>query len=121
MMTLYAASLALSLARIRLHDASSTCRLAPSADARVSDDSVFCYKCGNALTEQSVYLELLDAPIESLLLTPIKQKRITELTNLRTVQDIILDEAGAQLRSVPSIGEAGLCRIKARADEFVTL
>jgi uncharacterized Zn finger protein (UPF0148 family) len=88
---------------------------------RISDDSVFCFKCGNALTEQSVYLELLEAPIESLQLTEIKQQRIYELTNLRTVQDIILDEAGTQLRTVPSIGRTWSARIKARADEFVTL
>lgn len=88
---------------------------------RISEDSVFCYKCGTALTEQSVYIELLSSPIESLLLTPIKLERIRERTNLRTVQDVILDEAGAQLRTVPSIGKTWSARIKARADEFVTL
>lgn len=88
---------------------------------RISEDSVFCYKCGTALTEQSVYMELLSSPIDSLRLTPIKLDRIREFTNLRTVQDIILDDAGVQLRSVPSIGSTWAARIKARADEFVTL
>ena len=55
------------------------------------------------------------------MLTAIKLERILELTNLRTVQDIILDDAGAQLRTVPSIGRTWSARIKARADEFVTL
>jgi hypothetical protein len=68
-----------------------------------------------------VYIELLSSPLDSLLLTPIKLERIRELTNLRTVQDIILDDAGVQLRSVPSIGSTWAARIKARADEFVTL
>lgn len=88
---------------------------------RISEDSVFCYRCGTALTEQSVYIELLSSPLESLLLTPIKLQRILELTNLRTVQDVILDDAGLQLRTVPSIGSTWAARIKARADEFVTL
>lgn len=88
---------------------------------RISEDSVFCYKCGTALTEQSVYIELLSSPLESLHLTQMKLERILELTNLRTVQDIILDGAGVQLRTVPSIGRTWAARIKARADEFVTL
>ncbi|WP_078281636.1 zinc ribbon domain-containing protein [Mycobacteroides franklinii] len=105
---------------------SERCRLnlspCPSCHSpRISEDSVFCYKCGTALTEQSVYIELLSSPLESLLLTPIKLERIRERTNLRTVQDIILDDAGVQLRSVPSIGSTWAARIKARADEFVTL
>lgn len=107
-------------------DQSDRCRLNLSPcpvcqSPRISEDSVFCYKCGTALTEQSVYRELLSSPIESLLLTSIKLERIIELTNLRTVQDIILDDAGAQLRTVPSIGRTWSARIKARADEFVTL
>lgn len=88
---------------------------------RISDDAAFCFKCGTTLTEQSVYLELLSSSIESLRLTPIKLQRILEQTNLRTVQDVILDESGAQLRTVSSIGKTWSARIKARADEFVTL
>ena len=88
---------------------------------RISEDSVFCYLCGTALTEQSIYIELLSSPLESLMLTQIKLERILELTNLKTVQDVILDDAGVQLRTVPSIGKTWAARIKARADEFVTL
>ncbi len=88
---------------------------------RISDDATFCYRCGTALQEQSVYMELLSSPLESLRLTPVKLHRILDLTNLRTVQDIVLDDAGTQLRTVPSIGRTWSARIKARADEFVTL
>ncbi|WP_329007505.1 zinc ribbon domain-containing protein [Micromonospora rifamycinica] len=88
---------------------------------RISEDAVFCFRCGTALTEQSVYLELLASGIERLGLPPLKLERILAVTNLRTVQDVILDDAGTQLRSVPSIGKAWSARIKASADEFVTL
>ncbi|GAA1554373.1 hypothetical protein [Kribbella lupini] len=88
---------------------------------RISDDAVFCYKCGHALQEQSVYLELLSSSIERLNLTTVKTERILEFTNMKTVQDIILDESGSQLRTVPSIGKTWSARIKTRAEEFVTL
>ncbi|WP_146008129.1 zinc ribbon domain-containing protein [Microbacterium aurantiacum] len=88
---------------------------------RISDDAVFCYKCGTALQEQSVYRELLESPIERLRLTKVKHDRIVEHTNIRTVQDILLDDSGAKLRAVPSIGSTWSARIRARAEEFVTL
>ncbi len=88
---------------------------------RISDDAIFCFKCGTPLQEQSVYLELLSSPIESLQLPQLKVARILERTTIKTVQDVILDDAGRQLRSVPSIGVIWSAKIKARADEFVTL
>ncbi|MCC2307189.1 zinc ribbon domain-containing protein [Cellulomonas chengniuliangii] len=88
---------------------------------RVSDDAVFCFKCGTALTEQSVYIELLASPIDRLNLPPLKLERILELTNIKSVQDIMLDDGGGQLRTVKSIGKTWSARIKARAEEYVTL
>jgi len=88
---------------------------------RVSDDAVFCVRCGNPLTEQSVYIDLLSTPIERLNLTAVKLARIHELTPIRTVQDVLLDDNGAQLRTVPSIGRIWAARIKTRAEEFVAL
>jgi hypothetical protein len=112
--------------RILTSEQAERCRLnlspCPKCQSpRISDDAVFCFKCGTALTEQSVYLELLSSPIESLRLTQVKLERILEQTNIRTVQDVLHDDAGAQLRTVTSIGRTWAARIKARADEFVTL
>lgn len=89
--------------------------------ARVSDDAVFCYRCGAPLTEQSVYLELLSSPIERLNLPPLKVERILERTPIKTVQDVLLDDGGARLRTVPSIGRTWSARIRGRANEYVTL
>lgn len=88
---------------------------------RISDDAVFCYKCGTPLHEQSVYMEMLSSPVDSLRLTQVKLERIAEHTKIRTVQDVLLDDGGAQLRTVPSIGSTWSARIKALAEEFVTL
>jgi hypothetical protein len=107
-------------------DRAERCRLnlspCPKCHApRVSEDAVFCFRCGTALTEASVYRDLLDSPIVRLNLTPNKLQRIAEHSTIRTVQDVLLDDGGTQLRSIPSIGRTWTARIKARADEFVTL
>lgn len=88
---------------------------------RISDDAAFCFKCGTPLREQSVYRELLSSDISRLQLPPLKQQRILEMSDIRTVQDILLDDAGVKLRSVSSIGKTWSARIRARAEEFVTL
>ena len=107
-------------------DWSALCRLNLSpcpkcGTARVSEDAVFCFKCGTALTEQSVYIELLESPIERLNLPALKLERILESTNMKTVQDILLDDGGARLRTVQSIGSTWSARIRARANEYTTL
>jgi hypothetical protein len=88
---------------------------------RISDDAQFCFKCGAPLTEQSVYMDLLQAPIERLRLTPRKLDRIEQHSALRTVQDVLLDDRNLQLLGVPYIGPVWAARIRTRADEFVSL
>ncbi len=88
---------------------------------RISDDAQFCFKCGSPLTEQSVYMDLLQASIERLRLTPGKLERIAEHSSLRTVQDVLLDDRNMQLLGVPYIGPVWAARIRTRADEFVSL
>jgi hypothetical protein len=88
---------------------------------RISDDAQFCFKCGAPLTEQSVYMDLLQAPIERLRLSPRKLKRIAEHSSLRTVQDVLLDDRNTQLLRIPYIGPVWAARIRTRADEFVSL
>lgn len=87
---------------------------------RVSEDAVFCYRCGASLTEESVYLSLLEASVEQLNLPSLKTRRIQD-AEIRTVQDVILDQGGSRLRGVRSIGGIWSARIKARAEEFITL
>ncbi|NOV98801.1 hypothetical protein [Isoptericola halotolerans] len=111
--------------RIMTHELVDRCRLNLSPcpvcqSPRVSEDAAFCYKCGASLTVESVYASLLAAKVEVLDLPELKVHRIQD-ANIRTVQDVILDEGGSRLRSVKSIGEIWSARIKARAEEFVTL
>lgn len=114
------------VSRLLDRDELSKCRLNLSpcpkcGSQRISDDAIFCYKCGTALQEQSVYIEMLSSPLESLRLPPLKLERIEQHTKMRVIQDVLLDDAGAELRKVPSIGQTWSGRIKARAEEFVTL
>lgn len=88
---------------------------------RISDDAQFCFKCGSPLTEQSVYMDLLQSPIERLRLTPRKLQRIAEHSSLRKVQDVLLDDRNVQLLGVPYVGPVWAARIRTRADEFVSL
>lgn len=88
---------------------------------RISDDAQFCFKCGSPLTEQSVYIDLLQAPIDRLHLTTRKLERIEAHSSLKSVQDVLLDDRNQQLLSVPYIGPVWAARIRTRADEFVSL
>jgi hypothetical protein len=88
---------------------------------RVSEDAQFCMRCGKELANVSVYDELLKAPIERLPLTTKKLKGLRNHTSIRTVQDILLDQESAQIRSVPHIGPVWAARIRRHAEEFVSV
>jgi hypothetical protein len=88
---------------------------------RQSEDAQFCVRCGSSLGDVSIYLELLQAPIERLPLTPKKLQGLQEHTKLRTVQDILVDEEQRDLQSVPYIGPVWSARIKNYAEEFVSV
>lgn len=88
---------------------------------RISEDARFCMRCGKPLKDASIYEELLRAPLERLPLTPSKLEGITQHTSLRTVQDVILDDDGKALRSVPYIGPVWSGRIRRYAQEFVSV
>lgn len=87
--------------------------------ARPSEDARFCVKCGRQLTNSSIYEELLGVAIDALPLTANKLAGIRRHTNIRTVQDVLLDEDTTSLRSVPYIGPVWAARIRNYAQEFV--
>ncbi|MER6404128.1 AAA family ATPase [Streptomyces viridosporus] len=88
---------------------------------RYSEDAQFCMKCGRQLRTASIYEELLKAPIDNLPLTKKKRDGLLKYTEIRTVNDILLDEENAQIRRVPHIGPVWAKRIKSYAEEFVSV
>jgi hypothetical protein len=88
---------------------------------RVSEDAQFCMRCGKPLADVSVYEELLRSPIERLDLTPNKLLGLKSHTDIRTIQDVLLDDENRQLLAVPYVGPIWAARIRNRAEEFVSL
>jgi ABC-type polar amino acid transport system ATPase subunit len=89
--------------------------------SRLSEDQHFCMKCGSQLTDASVYEELLRATIDSLPLTKKKVDGIRKHTSIRTVHDVLLDDARQELWKVPGIGPVWAKRIRNMADEAVSV
>ncbi|MHB9758512.1 ORC-CDC6 family AAA ATPase [Streptomyces sp. BYX5S] len=87
---------------------------------RFSEDAQFCMKCGRQLRTASIYEELLKSPIDNLPLTKKKLDGLLKHTEIRTVNDLLLDEENA-LRAVPHIGPVWARRIKRYAQEFVSV
>lgn len=99
-----------------------TLNLPPCAkcgEPRATPEARYCLRCGERLTEASVFKELLQANIGNLPLTKRRIESILESTSLRTVQDVLLDEEMTQLRSVPYIGPIWATTIRRAAEEFV--
>jgi hypothetical protein len=88
---------------------------------RTAEEQHFCMKCGAELTNASVYEELLRAPLEQLPITRKKVIGIKKHTNLKTVQDVLLDDEKQSLRKVPYIGPVWSARIRTYAEEFVSV
>jgi len=88
---------------------------------RVSPEQRYCMRCGAELTNVSIYEELLKAPIDELPLTKSRIARIKAHTDLRTMQDVILDDELQTIRTVPYIGPIWASRIRNYAQEFVSV
>ena len=88
---------------------------------RLAEEAQFCMSCGKPLSDASVYEELLGASIERLPLTRNKIEGLLDNTEIRTVQDILVDEEQRSLRSVPYIGKVWASRIRTYAEEFVSV
>lgn len=102
----------------------ATLDLAPCPNCgapRISEEAQFCMVCGTKLSSASVYEDLLHTSIEVLPLTNKKRDGILQHTRLRTIQDVLLDEESAALRSVPYIGPVWTKRIRTMAEEFVSV
>lgn len=87
--------------------------------ARISEEQRFCVTCGSALSNVSIYKELLGTSIEELPLTQNKIDGIVTHTDLRTVQDLLNDES--ELRTIPGVGPYWQAKIKTCAEEFVSV
>lgn len=85
---------------------------------RVSDDQRFCIKCGNELSNASIYNELLSASIDVLDIPERKKQVIVEGSTIATVQDIMLDDDLQQLRRLRGIGPVWAGKIRTAAEEF---
>jgi ABC-type hemin transport system ATPase subunit len=88
---------------------------------RVTERARYCGQCGAALSEASIYTELLKAPIQNLPLTNHKIEGLLTETSIQIVQDIMLDEESKQIRSVKGIGPIWAKRIHTAAEEYVTV
>ena len=104
----------------------SRCRLdlAPCSfcgTPRMSEDAQFCMRCGKPLANASVYEELLRASIDRLPLTEKKHQGLIQHTDIRSVQDVLLDDENRKLLAVPRIGPIWATRIHNYAEEFVSL
>ncbi|WP_370307722.1 hypothetical protein [Sinimarinibacterium flocculans] len=79
----------------------------------------FCMKCGAELRDSSVYLDLLNTPVDLLPLPKAKIDGIKKHTSLRTVQNILMDDEKQELRKIPWVGAVWSKRIRTVAEEFV--
>ena len=84
------------------------------------ENQKFCGNCGAKLKDSSVYIELLQKPISVLPLSQSKLKGISTKTNIKTIQDLLLDESQTLLK-VPRIGKVWARRIRNLAEEFVSV
>lgn len=89
--------------------------------ARVSENQRFCMNCGAELTNASVYLELLKAPIDGLPLPAAKIQAIKNHTSIRSIQDLLTDDEQSLRKPGSYIGPIWSKRIKTVAEEFVSV
>lgn len=87
---------------------------------RVTESQKFCTSCGAELTEASIYKQLLSTSIAELPLTKKKIEGILRHTKLRTVQDIVTDDAQV-IKRVPYISKVWAQRIRTIAEEFLSV
>ncbi len=89
--------------------------------ARISESAKFCMTCGRPLTEASLYEELLQTSIEYLPLTQKKREALLADTQIRTVNDVLIDEESREVRKAHRVGPVWAARIRRYAEEFVSV
>jgi hypothetical protein len=87
---------------------------------RLNEDQKFCMNCGNELRSASLFVELLQAPIE-LLPIPDRKKEALRASNIATVQQILSDESQRFRRPGSSIGPIWARRIVTVAEEYISV
>jgi ABC-type arginine transport system ATPase subunit len=87
---------------------------------RVSEDAQFCMKCGQPLTDKSVYHEILQRPLADLPI-PEKKKKALSKTSLATIQDILLDVDFKELLRGHYVGSVWAKKIFSAAEEYVSV
>lgn len=86
---------------------------------RVSEDQKFCMRCGAELSSVSIYDELLQAPIDVLVIPTKKINSIKQDGSLKKIQDIILDDNLQLLLKIRGIGPVWSKKIRNAAEEFL--
>ncbi|MBB3034942.1 zinc ribbon domain-containing protein [Alteriqipengyuania lutimaris] len=86
---------------------------------RISESAKFCQNCGSRLKNSSIYETLTRQDISVLPLSDRMVTRIKENSNIRTVQDILIDTDRTSLRSIHMIGEIRAAMISNYAEEYV--
>jgi hypothetical protein len=90
------------------------------ATERSFADQRYCMRCGEELKDGSIYDELLHASVNELPLPERKLQDIVSHTGLRTINDILADDK-QQLLKIPYVGPFWAKRIRAAAEEFVSM
>lgn len=87
---------------------------------RASEDAQFCMRCGKPLTEKSLYKEILQRPVGDLPIPPKKKAALVK-TQLKTIEDILLDVQFTELIKGRYIGPVWAKRIHSAAEEYVSV
>ncbi|WP_421575619.1 hypothetical protein [Stenotrophomonas maltophilia] len=106
-------------------DYEGRCKLSFSPCPKCSTERSFseqryCMKCGTELRDGSIYDQLLRSPVSYLPLPERKISDITTHTHMKTINDILADEK-QKLLGIPYIGPVWAKRIRASAEEFVSM
>ncbi|WP_025116594.1 zinc ribbon domain-containing protein [Lysinibacillus fusiformis] len=88
-------------------------------EKRISENAKFCSYCGSELKSASLFFEILQQDISILPLTEKRIKDIKDGSKIRTIQDILMDENGLELKKVRYIKGHWAQKIRAYAEEFI--
>lgn len=90
-------------------------------ESRLSDDALFCMRCGARLSQASVYRELASASVDELPITPAKIRGLRENADIHTVEEVLADIDMARIRAIPRVGPVWASRIRTAAEEYLSV
>lgn len=91
------------------------------SERRISEQQLYCMKCGAPLIDASIHNSIISTPIEKLPIPSKKIESILNYTTIRTIQDILLDDESQQLTRARTIGPIWRKRIMNLAEEYVSV